>query len=316
MKRITMLLAVLFMFIATSTFTQTIKTEVYTNAGYGIDTLFTSGSLSKNESKLNVKDVFLGVDYSFTDNFSANTNIRYNGYDEKLSLYTASINYMTNVSKDLDAKLSLGKTESFWYNYTNELWNNYAIDNVISEKFGFFDRTKIGFNALLINKNITGAVEISNGSDNKNKSYSFNVFVTPLDNFKIGAFYNYRNLDSITNGNSFGGNIYYKLITKKSGNFKIYGEYISYKNINDDLNLSKKEAQTLFGEYEFNNSPFSLLARFDNYYNQTSHQQYITGGVNYSPNGLYKFGLNWRNFNDLKISKSHNEVYFTASFVL
>lgn len=313
MKRFTtMFFAIIFMLVAATTFSQTVNTQVYTNYGYGIDSvLSTKGEFAKSESKFNIKDVFIGADYIYDANFSAGAKLRYNGSNEKLSLYTASINYATNVSKDLDLNLSLGQNESFWYSYTNGIWNNYAIDNVLSEKFQLVDRTQTGLRATLINKNITGSFEISNGINNKNKAFKFSAVVTPVENLKIGAFYNNYKADTLVGGfnaNVFGGNAFYKLTTKKSGSFNLYGEYIQKDSI-------KTEAMTFYGEYFFNDSPFSLLARFDRLYvANVPQEQYITGGVNYSPNEQYKFGLNWRNFNNLKISQKHNEVYFTAGF--
>lgn len=218
----------------------------------------------------------------------------------------------------MDLNLALGRTESFWYNYTNSLWNNYAIDNVLSEKFNFVDRTKNGLVATLVNKKVTGSLEISNGINGKN---NFSAVVSPIENLKIGGFFNnYKNSDTVTNSNVFGGSLFYKFITKKSGSINLYAEYIQLTS--DSLKL--KEGYTVFGEYFLNDSPFSLLAKFDNFIQFGSYQaQFITGGINYSPNTKFKFGINWRNSsyslpfaNIVTTTKSHNEIDFTAGFNL
>ncbi len=316
-KLIIGLVLTMFLFVGT-TFSQTVNTEVYGNYGYGIDSvLSTKGDFAKGESKFNVKDVFLGVDYSLTDNFTSGAKLRYNSDSDKVNLYTADISYFNNVSKDLDLTLSLGKTETFWYSYTNKLWNNYAIDNVISDKFKLTERTEVGLKATLVNKNIVGSFEVGNGVNNKNKAFKLSTVVIPFDNFKIGAFFNNDKFNNDTmdfSYNTYGGNVFYKLTTKKSGTINFYGEYIQ---LAPNIEYGKKiEGFTLHSEYFFNESPFSLLVRFDNYndLNSKSHEQYLTGGVNYSPNTKYKFGLNWRNFKNLTVAQSHNEVYFTAGF--
>lgn len=315
-KTFIVLFLMLFAFVGTS-FTQTVKTEVYGNYGYGLDSAKFSGDLKKGESSFNVKDVFLGVDYGLTDNFSAGANLRYDG--TKVNLYTADISYFTNISTDLDLEVSLGQTESYWYSYTNKIWNNYAIDNVISDKFGFVDRTKIGVSGKLVNKNVIGAVEISNGVNNRNKSYAFNLVLIPIENLKLAGIYNYRNLEDTLNASVFGGSAVYEFKTKKIGSFKFYGEYLQFKNIDKTVS-DKQQAFTLFGEYGFNESPFSIVARYDRYFygdNNAPAYQYAVLGLNYTPNSMYKFGLNLRNvydFNYVGDTKSHNEVYFTAGF--
>jgi hypothetical protein len=316
MKQITTLLVVFILLLTNFSFGQTIKTDVYTNYGYGIDDTLKMG-LQKGESKFAVKDVFLGVKYG-TDNFSANAKLRYNP-TINLGLYTASINYKNSVSKDLDLNLSLGQTESFWYNYTTRLFNNYAIDNVISEKFGFVDRTKVGLIAQLVNKNIIGTFEVSNGINNKNKNINLSAVVLPTENLQIAGFYNnMKSTDSLTNNNIYGGSIFYKFATKKSGTFKLYGEYNQLTNSTDSL--AKRQAFSLFTEYFFNESPFSILAKYDRGFvgpNNAPVVQYLIVGINYTPNNLYKFGLNWRNayqFNASANNTSYNEVYFTAGF--
>lgn len=313
MKKLVAMLVILFMFITTFTFSQTIKTEVYTNAIYGVDTLWNAGTNGKGESTFNLKDVFLGVDYGFTENFSANVTLRYN--NDKVDIYTASIKYQTTISKDLDLNLSLGRTESFWYGYTNALWGNYSVDNVLSHKFGFVDRTKTGVTAVLVNKNVLGALEISNDKvNNKNKALGFSIVLLPVDNLKIGGFFNtYKELNIVNN--SYGGSIFYKLNTKNIGSINLYGE-VDFKKSVEDFPV-KAEAFSLWGEYFFKESPFSVLVKFDNYlaYGITQEQS-LLGGINYSPTKSYKFGLNWHNYNNLKMSKSHNELGFTASFIL
>ena len=71
-------------------------------------------------------------------------------------------------------------------------------------------------------------------------------------------------------------------------------------------------------EYYFNNdSPFSLILRFDSYkrFGNTFtviKEKYITGGICYSPIEAYKFSLDWKNCSDY--TQSHNEIYLTAGF--
>lgn len=305
------------------TFSQVITSEVYTNYGYGFDSAVASSDLNKGQSSFNIKDVFIGATYGFSDNFASSATMRYDG--NKLDLYTAGITYSTKLSTDLNLELSLGKLESYWYNYTNMIWDNYAIDNVISNKFNIINRTGTGVIGKLVNKNVTGVVEINNGTNNRNKSYAFNIILSPIDNFKIGGIYNYKNCDSLANINTFGVNALYQLNTKKMGTFKLYGEYLNSTPV-DTLVVKaenkpiKLQAFSLFGEYYFNESPFSIVVKYDKLFsgeNSIPTAQYILGGINYSPNFVYKFGLNWRNtyyYNQVSENKSHNEIYFTAGF--
>lgn len=315
-KMFIVLLLMMFTLVGTS-FSQTVKTEVYGNYGYGLDSSKFTTDLKKGESTFKVKDVFLGVDYGLTDNFSANANLRYDG--NTVNLYTADISYFTKVSNDLNLEVSLGQSESYWYSYTNKIWNNYAIDNVLSNKFNFTERTDVGVKGKLTSKNVIGGVEISNGINNRNKSYAFNVVLIPIENLQFAGIYNYRNLEDTLNASVYGGSALYKFNTKKSGNFKFYGEYLQFKNI-DKVDANKTQAFTVFGEYGFNESPFSIIARYDRLFageNDAPQAQYTLAGINYSPNKMYKFGLNLRNvYNFMYVgeTKSHNEIYFTAGF--
>lgn len=319
-KTVIMLCLMLISFVGT-TFSQTISTKIYTNYGYGFDKPILNTDLDKNESSFNIKDVFLGANYNIDEKFSAAADIRYDGKLKSINLYTANISYHNNISTDLNIEVSLGQFENYWYSYTNNIWNNYAIDNVLSDKFNLINRTGVGLMGKLINKNVTGVVQIDNGKNNKNKSYAFNVILSPFDNFKIGGIYNYKNTDTLSNINVFGVNATYQINTKKMGSLKLYGEYLNCAPADTAVSFNnKQQAFSFFGEYYFNESPFSIIAKYDKIFNGENtepYAQYIIGGINYTPTPLYKFGLNWRNlyyYNSTTENKSHNEIYFTAGF--
>ena len=97
---------------------------------------------------------------------------------------------------------------------------------------------------------------------------------------------------------------------------KLDFEYLEQNNKVVIVDGFKTEAFALYGEYFFNESPFSILASFDNLSYKNIHAtQYIIAGINYTPNPMFKFGLNWRNAKSFAITPNptHDDIFFTGT---
>ena len=167
------------------------------------------------------------------------------------------------------------------------MWGNYFINEPVLDRFDVRNTTLEGVQVSFINEKVSGTVELfdANTIIKGSKQLSVNLFLTPIKNLKVAGFYT-----QVPDSNTiYGVNAYYLFNLKKVGDFKVSAEY-------DNAEIA--EMYSIYSEYMFSDSPFSLLVRYDNYRVDNSlNNTYWLGGLNYTPNDNLKLGLNWSSVN-------------------
>jgi len=236
--------------------------------------------LYPNSSKFFVDQLIFGANAKY-DKFTGNASVI---YKDKLSLYTANINYNPELMKDFSLNVDFGRMINKWYTYTYQFGNDKSINYTLSDHYNFINRNFDGLNlnfgykeyanfSVATYKSINDGFEFQKG----NKPNILLTGVFKYSTITLGGLYSYQNNDlinsdtkvpdTILSRNIYGVNGNYDYTFKKLGTVSIGAEYLNLIKTNPGDTISN-----LFGETTYSGwiklSPnvlkcVSLLIRYD-----------------------------------------------------